>query len=173
MVVTPIGARCHRCGRDFHLFEVRDDRSGRCPRCGWILAPDWTDKLLHDATRADAAQRHLVRSLRDLHSLPGNLAVRPHTVLRTLFEEVGWAEDLAREPEMLRHELGELRRHIAEWELLDPHVAAAQPRRSWLQRAIDWMRGRTPAAVVPTGPGRSGRPSGSASPAGPRALNPR
>lgn len=96
MPVTPIEARCRRCGDDFHLFEVRDHRRGTCPRCGWILTPDWTAKLLEDAARADIAQRHLVGALRSLRNLPGNVAVRPHTVLRNLFEGVGWQRDLVR-----------------------------------------------------------------------------
>ncbi|MGE3447815.1 MAG: hypothetical protein AB7H92_09580 [Microbacteriaceae bacterium] len=74
MPVTPIEARCRRCGDDFHLFEVRDQRRGTCPRCGWILTPDWTAKLLEDAARADIAQRHLVGALRSLHNLPGTRA---------------------------------------------------------------------------------------------------
>ncbi|MEO5901104.1 MAG: hypothetical protein ABIR68_13410 [Ilumatobacteraceae bacterium] len=150
MAVTSIEARCRRCGDDFHLFEVREQRSGCCPRCGWVLTPDWTAKLLEEAGRADFAQRHLVAALRSLRNLPGNVDLRPHTILRNLFEEVGWEQDLAEDPEMLRDELRELRRLVSAWELLDPVVAAAQPRRSWLWRAIAVMTGVSPAQLPPT-----------------------
>ena len=144
MAVTPIGARCRRCGRDFHLFELTDLRSGTCPRCGHMLTDDWTAILLRDAARADIAQRHLVHALRRLRNLPGNLAVRPHTVLRNLFEDTGWHKDLAEDPDMLREELRELRHRVATWQLLDPTVAAAQPRRNWLQRVIAAITGSRP-----------------------------
>jgi hypothetical protein len=160
LAVTPIQARCRRCGEDFHLIEVLDDRSGTCPRCGWSLTLDWTAKLLDDAARADIAQGHLVGALRSLSSLPGNVVLRPHTVLRNLFEEVGWEHDLAQNPEMLRDEIRELRRLLAAWELLDPLVVAAQPHRNWVRRVVDWLTGRPVAPVVPVAVERAGPDSG-------------
>lgn len=148
MSVTPIQARCRRCGADFSLFEVRVQRTGLCPRCGWMLTPDWTAKLLEDAAVADIAQRQLVNALRSLRNLPGNAVVRPHTVLRNLFEEVGWQKDLAEDPELLHDELRELRRLVAAWELLDP-FAAAQPSRTWIQRFGEAITGTASEPVVP------------------------
>ena len=148
MPVTPIQAHCSRCGQYFHLFELLDDRSGRCPRCNWTLTQDWTHALLDDARRADIAQRHLVKALRGLGNLPGNITVRPVTVLRNFFEEVGWQRDLAADPELHRAELAELRRLVTAWELLDPAVADAQPRRGRLRRAIDAILGRRPEPVL-------------------------
>jgi hypothetical protein len=156
MAVTPIKARCQRCHEDFHLFELLDERSGCCPRCGWTLTQDWTHKLLQDAQRADVALRHLVAALRSLHNLPGNVFVRPHTVLRNLFEEVSWQRDLATDPTLLRSELRELRRLLAEWELLDPEVAEAQPHRGRLRRGADLLLGRR---LEPVLPGTIGVPS--------------
>lgn len=149
MAVTPIEARCRRCSADFPLFELLEDRSGTCPRCGWTLTPDWTSQLLEDAARADIAQRHLVGALRNLRNLPGNVAVRPHVVLRNLVEEVGWQKDLADDRDMLREELRELRRLLIAWEMLDPVVAAAQPHRGRFRRMADWLKGQSPEAVVP------------------------
>ena len=149
MALTPIGARCRRCGNDFYLFELLEERSGTCPRCGWVLTADWTAHLLDQAARADIAQRHLVSSLRNLRNLPGNVTLRPHIVLRNLFEEVGWQEDLVEEPEMLREELRELRRLLIAWELVDPVVAAAQPDRGILRRIADWFMARSPEPVLP------------------------
>jgi hypothetical protein len=170
MALVPIEARCRRCRGDFHLFELLDDRSGTCPRCGWPLTVDWTDLLLDDAARADIAQRLLVGALRNLRSLPGNMALRPHVVLRNLFEEVGWQNELADDPEMLREALGELRRLLTAWELLDPVVAAAQPDRSWFRSTIDWLKGRRPAAVLPDGAVR-GQPDIELNPASPDARD--
>ena len=156
MAVNPIEARCDRCGGDFHLFELLDDRSGTCPRCGRTLTLDWTAKLLEDAGRADIAQRHLIGALRSLRNLPGNVFVRPHVILRNLFEEVGWQKDMASDPEVLREELRELRALLIAWELLDPVVAAEQPRRGWLRRAADLLMGRPPEPVVPVPSEREG-----------------
>jgi hypothetical protein len=147
MAVTSIEARCRRCRKGFELIELRDQHSATCPRCGWALTHDWGDKLRADAAAADAALGLLVRSLRSMRSLPGNVAIQPHSVLRNLGDEVGWERDLADDPELLRPALREARRLLDTWELLDPAVAAAQPRRSRLQRAVDWLTGR-PLPIV-------------------------
>ena len=141
MPVTPIEARCRRCGGDFQLSEVRNERRGTCPRCGWILSPDWTARVLEEVARADFAQRHLVGALCSLQSLPGNLAVKPHTVLRNLMEEVGWQDAIARDG-MLHDEIHELRRLVATWERREP--AAQERRPSWLKRAAAFVTGRRP-----------------------------
>ena len=146
MPVLPIGARCRRCSDDFYLFELRD-RGGNCPRCGWMLTQDWSATLREDAARADFAQRHLIWALRSLRNLPGNVMVRPHTVLRSVFEEVGWEKDLSENPEMLREELEELRRFLVGWEMLDPVVAVTQPRRKWRRRFLDAITGARPQPV--------------------------
>jgi len=157
VAVTAIKGRCRRCRQDFHLFELLDHRDGTCPRCAWSLSHDWTPTLLEEAARADIAQRHLVDALRRLRNLPGNVLLRPHIVLRNLFEEVGWHKDLAEDTEFLQEELSELRQLIASWELLDPDLAAARPRRSRIRRVIDWFAGRSAESVLarpPTTPHR-------------------
>jgi hypothetical protein len=140
VAVTPIEARCRRCGETFHLFEVTDQRRSTCPRCGWMLTSDSAGVLLSEAARADFAQRHLVGALRRLRSIPGNVAPLPHAVLRNLFEEVGWQQDLAEDPKLLREELQKARRLLEAWERLDAGVADTQPRRGWLRRAADRLR---------------------------------
>lgn len=152
MALTPIGARCRHCGRNFHLFEVRDEGTGTCPRCGRILTADWTAMLLEDVARAEIAHRHLVLALRRLRRLPGKFALRPHTVLRNLFKEIGWQEDLAEDPVMLNEELRHLRHYVGAWQRLDRTVTAARPRRSWLQRVIAAITGRRQRRhMAPTG----------------------
>jgi hypothetical protein len=149
MAVTPIEARCRRCRQDFHLFELLDYRGGTCPRCGSMLTPDWTAQLLEEAARADIAQRHLVGALRNLRNVPGHVVLRPHVVMRNLFEEIGWEYGMAEDPDMLREELRELRRLLQAWELLDPTIAGAQPHHGWFRRATDWLTGRPSEAAVP------------------------
>jgi hypothetical protein len=152
VAVTAIKARCRRCRQDFHLFEVLDQRDGTCPRCGWSLSHHWTATLLEEAARADIAQRHLVAALRRLRNLPGNVLLRPHTVLRNLFEEVGWHTDLADDTVTLQEELPELRQLLAAWELLDPAVTAAVPHRGRIRRVVDWFKGHTAEFALTRGP---------------------
>ncbi len=106
--------------------------------------------MLEQAARADIAHRHLIGALRELHEVPGNLLVRPQSVLRNLFEEVGWQRDLAETPKLLEEELAEARHLLAEWEDVAPSSAApplgkARP----LQRLAGWFtrrRSPTPAS---------------------------
>ncbi|HEY8524475.1 MAG TPA: hypothetical protein VIL48_05910 [Acidimicrobiales bacterium] len=180
MAVTSIEARCRHCGRDVHLSEVRDLRTGQCPRCGRLLAPDWTDKLLHDATRADAALQHLVAALRALRRTPGHLSLRPHSVLRNLVEEVGWDDDLAAEPELLADELPELRRLHARWEGLArtdrgaPAPAGAgpgpAPRQGRFRRLVATLFPGHREAGFPRASSPSAPPTGAA--VGPRPQGP-
>src|SRR5690554_1405450 len=94
-LTRPIEARCDGCDEVFALDELRVDRTGNCPRCGRQLAPDWTLKLLHDAVRAEVALAQLMASLRSLGNMPPSMRVLPSSVLRSLFEETGWREQLA------------------------------------------------------------------------------
>lgn len=148
MAVTAIKARCRRCRQDFYLFEVLDQRDGTCPRCASSLSHDWTATLLEEAARADIAQRHLIDALRRLRNLPGNVLLRPHIVLRNLFEEVGWHKDLAEDIDTLQEELSEARQLLAAWELLDPEVVAALPHRGRIRRILDWFAGHTAESAL-------------------------
>lgn len=136
MTVTPIQARCQRCGGDFHLFEVVDARTGLCPRCGWRLTEDWTAALLDDAARADIAQRHLVAALRNLRNLPGTMTLLPSSVLRNIMNEVGWNVNLDEHLGMLADEHDRLRILAAPWATPDAHYAPPRPR-----RRRHWFRG--------------------------------
>ena len=60
-----------------------------------LLSPEWTSMLLEQSRTADRAMTVLVRALRRLNGLPGNLELLPHSVLRNLFEEVGWEEEFS------------------------------------------------------------------------------
>lgn len=119
-MAIPIQARCRRCGRDFYLYELLQQQTGNCPRCGWPLAPEYTALMLEEAARAERAQKELVTALRRLVGLPGNLDLKPYSVLRNLFDEVGWEQDLMAEPELVKAEIEQLRRQAERWaQLLD------------------------------------------------------
>lgn len=138
---APIQARCRRCQGDFFLYEVVEDQTGECPRCRWPLTPDWVPLLMEEAKRADAAQRHLVIALRRLVGVPGNLEILPHSVLRNLFEEIGWERELASEPALIREEVRRLRERVEAWERLAPEEGASEERRSMAQ-ALRRLGGR-------------------------------
>ncbi len=138
---APIQARCRRCQGDFFLYEVVEDKTGECPRCRWPLSPDWVPLLMEEAKRADAAQRHLVTALRRLVGLPGNMEILPHSVLRNLFEEIGWERELASEPALIREEVRRLRERVEAWERLAPEEGTREERLS-MAEALRRLSGR-------------------------------
>jgi hypothetical protein len=73
-------------------------------------------KLLHDSLRAEVALEQLVASLRSLGRLPTSMRVHPSSVLRSLFEETGWPDQLAEDPQRAELELQEIRSLVAAWE---------------------------------------------------------
>lgn len=119
-VASPIEARCRRCGALFDLKELTEARTGRCPQCDRLLSPDWTSELLEKAKVADASLGALVKALRRLNGLPGNLRLLPHSVVRNLFEEIGWEETLAAEPGALEDEIRLVRHELQLWQRLTP-----------------------------------------------------
>jgi hypothetical protein len=154
MAVTPLTARCRRCHGDFVLYQLVEARSGKCPLCGWRLTADWSSRMLEQADRADIAHRHLIGALRELHEIPGNLLVRPRSVLRNLFEEVGWQRELTTEPNVLSEELDDLRRLVADWEALDSSTAQPRARPGLIRRLLARFAGDAarPGRDVPHAP---------------------
>jgi hypothetical protein len=53
-------------------------------------------------------------------NLPGNLELFPNSVLRNLFEEVGWDKVLAVEPDVLRAQVELVRDEVEAWAELSP-----------------------------------------------------
>jgi hypothetical protein len=149
MTLRSIEARCRRCDQDFPLAELGETKDGLCPRCGWMLTSDWTPKLLEDARRAEAAHGHLLAALKGLRRLPGIFVVRPHTVLRNLFDDVGWQHDLRSDPSLLRAELAEIRHLFDDWLAIDPTVAPAQPEPTRRARVWRWLTGKQPRRHAP------------------------
>jgi hypothetical protein len=118
MEAHPIDARCRHCTSDFPISDLLLAVDGRCPICGWTLTPEWTIVLQEESRNADAAMMLLVRALRRLYGLPGNLQLLPHSVFRNLFEEVGWEQDLSVDPDYAGQELRLLRLQFESWERL-------------------------------------------------------
>jgi hypothetical protein len=100
------------------LFELLERKDGECPRCRHPLSPEWTFLMLEETERAETAQRELLTALRRLVGLPGNLRVKPRSILRNVLEEVGWEEDLAPEPELVEEQVRDLEEKTHEWERL-------------------------------------------------------
>jgi hypothetical protein len=119
-IASPIEALCRHCASKFDLGELTEAGAGRCPFCNILLSPDWTNVLLENAALALRAQTSLVKALRRLNGLPGNLRLLPHSVLRNLFEEIGWEQKLAAEPSTLEDEIRLIRMELEYWQHLDP-----------------------------------------------------
>jgi hypothetical protein len=158
MPVTPIAAHCRRCSRPFHLYEIVDGRDGCCPRCNRILSDDWTAVLREEASRADVALRDLVGALRRLRTVPSNAAVSPQSIMRNLFEEVGWQRDIEHDRDRFTVEVDALQALLDDWERRVPNAARTKP--SLWRRLTAPLRATSPGGP-PTGrdlpgPARSG-----------------
>ena len=105
-----IRARCRVCLLDFYLSEVSRSPEGRCPRCGRKLSPAYTTMMVGEAARICRAHGELLEAVRILVSLPGNLELIPHTLVRDLLEEVDWEEQIAKDRRLIRREIDELER---------------------------------------------------------------
>lgn len=134
MTVQSILALCRHCRGELTLLEVVEERTGLCPRCRWLLAPEWVPLLLDHANRAERAQLALVGSLRRLVGLPGNLEVVPTSVFRNLCEEVDWSLVFVDDSALRSSAVDYLQSTSTAWE----HVAPAQrsPDMSHLRRAL-------------------------------------
>jgi hypothetical protein len=123
-----------------------------CPRCGWSLSHHWTATLLEEAARADIAQRHLVDALRRLRNLPGNVFLRPHIVLRNLFEEVGWHKDLTADTTRCKKNYPNYASCSPPGSCSTPTSAgpASPPSDSANRRLVQGTHGRVGAGALPT-----------------------
>ena len=115
-----IEGRCRHCGSVFSLRDLLLERTGRCPACEVLLSPDWTGVLLEEATTAEQSQDRLIGALRRLVGLPGQMEVLPGSLIRNLFDEIGWDEELKSDPEIVERELRLMRQELQAWERLQP-----------------------------------------------------
>jgi hypothetical protein len=135
MSVLPIEARCRHCAREFSLSDLLPAADGVCPHCARLLSPEWTSLLLAESQTADEAMMLLVRTLRRLVGLPGNLELLPHSVLRNLFEEVGWEEEFSSDPARAQEELRFIRLEVESWE----HLAEIDDRNGLSKRVREFL----------------------------------
>ena len=142
--------RCRRCGNRFLLRDLLDDRTGLCPYCRRPLSPEWTEVMLDEAAHADGAQQQLVKALRRLVGLPGNLEVVPHVVLRNALEQIGWEQDLADDPEAAAREAAYLREQADRWAASATGARDRQRRPRGLRRWFGSRRARGDAVPSPT-----------------------
>ena len=84
MEALPIQARCRHCTNDFPISDLLLAVDGGCPVCGRTLSPEWTMMLREESRNADSAMMLLVRALRRLYGLPGNLQLCPFSVSQPL-----------------------------------------------------------------------------------------
>ena len=159
MAITPIEARCRACRNELLLAEIGELGTGECPRCRRPLSPDWTPLLLEESRQVDRLQERFVGSLHRLANIPGNLELIPSSVLRNLFEEVGWDKVLAAEPDLLREQIDLVRYEVEGWNELTPpdgrrradrigralQVLARRLRAAADARQDDELAGRAPA----------------------------
>jgi hypothetical protein len=82
--MTPIQARCVRCGGEFPLCTVVEEATGSCPRCFQPLVPGDRGALLEWAAAADAAHYRLCSALRFLQQIGGDLIVDWRSVVKSL-----------------------------------------------------------------------------------------
>jgi hypothetical protein len=146
--------RCRRCGNRFLLRDLLDDRTGLCTYCRRPLSPDWTEVMLDEAAHADHAQQQLVKALRRLVGLPGNLEVVPHVVLRNALEQIGWEQDLENDPEAAAREAAYLREQADRWaaSAMGSRDHELRPRGRWR-----WFGGRRARGEAVTSPARARR----------------
>jgi hypothetical protein len=145
VAITPIEGRCRACQNELLLAEVAELGTGECPRCLRPLSPDWTPLLLEESRQADRLQERLVGSLHRLVNLPGNLELFPNSVLRNLFEEVGWDKVLAAEPDVLRGQVELVRDEVEAWAELTPEDG--RRRADSIGRALQSLAGRLRATA--------------------------
>jgi hypothetical protein len=136
---TPIGAACRHCEGEFDLTELLADNDGRCPRCETLLSPEWISVLLEEARQAELAEELLIKSLRRLVGLPGNMVLLPHTVLDNFWDGVGWEQKLAGTPELLHDEVRRATLGLDGWERLRPEGPEPAARRR-LDGVVEHLR---------------------------------
>jgi hypothetical protein len=151
VTATPpsVEVRCRRCDASFTLADLLVERTGRCPNCDVLLAPEWTNVLFEEAARVEESQADLITGYRRLVGLPGFLEILPHTLIQNFFEEVSWEEQLSADSELAERELRLLRQELTAWERLLPR--AVQHRRAAAVRKVLSRVGHLSHLVDPEG----------------------
>jgi hypothetical protein len=159
----PLRASCRSCDGGFEVAELAARRDGCCPRCEEPLSPRWTTLLVEEAENLQTVHDALIRCLRRLAGLPGNLRLDPEPVLANLRELVPWDDQLRFQPGRVRDQVAQARARIED---LAHHVADGVPA-SEVDRAVHELRQlaervRTVALLLDIDEDLTGSTSGSA-----------
>src|SRR4051812_9800354 len=71
--VDALAARCRACDTRVELHAIAAGADGRCPNCSTSFSEGWTLLLIEECGAVEHLVAALVRSLRRLCGLPGNL----------------------------------------------------------------------------------------------------
>lgn len=106
--MRPLCGRCRTCDSRFALREVAEARNGLCPRCAEPLSDQWTVLLVEECDAVEGLAEALIRSLRRLAGLPGNLELQHDELFTNLETEVPWHESIESEPDLVTREIDRL-----------------------------------------------------------------
>jgi hypothetical protein len=105
-------ARCRACDARVELHAIAAGGDGRCPNCATPFSEAWTLLLIEECGAVENLVAALVRSLRRLCGLPGNLELQPDELLANLTAEVPWRLSIDTEPAKVTAQIGELTRRL-------------------------------------------------------------
>jgi hypothetical protein len=106
--MKPLTAHCRSCEAHLELRQIAQDRTGTCPQCGVFLSEPWTVLLVEECEAIEQLGNALVRSLRRLSGLPGNLEVHSDELLSNISNEVPWRQHIETEPRLVATEIQRL-----------------------------------------------------------------
>ena len=90
--MTPLAGRCRACDARVELRSIVAGADGRCPSCDTPFSEEWTLLLVEECGAVENLTQALLRSLRRLTGLPGNLEVQPEGGRR--MEYAAWLRGL-------------------------------------------------------------------------------
>lgn len=128
----PLVARCRTCAGEFEIADLAETRDGACPVCGAELSPGWTILLVEEAEKLQTVHDALLRCLRRLAGLPGNLQMTPAPFWQNLLEQVPWEDQLATQPRRIAAEIERARGSL--------EASRTEPAVEQLRRLADQMR---------------------------------
>lgn len=106
--MTPLAGRCRACDTRVELRDIVAGADGRCPNCSALFSENWTLLLVEECGAVESLSEALVRSLRRLAGLPGNLEVQPEELFANLTDEVPWGRSIDTEPGAVAKEITDL-----------------------------------------------------------------
>jgi hypothetical protein len=111
-MVDALAARCRACNARVELHAIAAAADGRCPNCSMWFSEGWTLLLIEECGAVENLLAALVRSLRRLCGLPGNLELLPDELLANITGEVPWRRSIDTEPAKVAAQISELTRRL-------------------------------------------------------------